>query len=93
MRAVLVPDLVETVVLAAHEQADFNGDGYDDLIIGVQNENAGGHAGAGAVHVLYGDAPPTRLSAAQQQFWHQNVSGMLDAVEPGDHFGGALGSV
>ena len=44
-----------------------------DLAIGVM-ESFGNIGSAGAVHVLYGDDPV--LSAAGNQFWHQNVAGI-----------------
>ena len=34
--------------------ADFNGDGIDDLVVGVPGENIGGTADAGVVDVIYG---------------------------------------
>jgi hypothetical protein len=43
---------------------------------------------AGAVNVLYGTADG--LSAIGNQFWTQNVAGILDASESGDQFGFAL---
>jgi hypothetical protein len=38
------------------QSADFNGDGFDDLAIGVPAEGVGGAALAGAVNILYGGA-------------------------------------
>jgi hypothetical protein len=38
------------------DQVDFNGDGFDDLAIGVPAEGVGGAALAGAVNILYGGA-------------------------------------
>jgi len=35
---------------------DFNGDGFDDLVIGVKHEKVNGKKKAGAVHVIYGSA-------------------------------------
>ena len=37
-------------------QVDFNGDGYDDLAVGVPGEDVDGQADAGVVQVLYGSA-------------------------------------
>ena len=36
------------------DRVDFNGDGFDDLAIGVPGEGVGGAALAGAVNILYG---------------------------------------
>ena len=65
-------------------QADFNGDGFGDLAIGVPGENSS----QGAVNVLYGSA--TGLVATNNQFWTQDSTGVLDIAEAGDAFGSAL---
>jgi disulfide bond formation protein DsbB len=67
---------------------DFNGDGFADLAVGVNGEDAGAIIDAGAVNVLYGSA--TGLSATGNQVWHQDSSGIRDAAEAGDQFGHAL---
>lgn len=64
---------------------DFDGDGYGDLAIGVPRENVAGTTNAGAVNVLYGSADG--LSAASDDFWHQNKSGVNDQVHRNDRFG------
>ena len=45
---------------AAASSGDFDGDGRDDLAVGVQSENVNGYTTAGAVHVIYGG--PSGLS-------------------------------
>jgi len=67
---------------------DFDGDGFDDLAIGVWRQSIGGVDLAGAVHVLYGSH--AGLRATNSQFWHQNRTGILGDAEYGDQFGGAL---
>ena len=69
---------------------DFNGDGFDDLVVGVPEEDIGNPTipTAGAVHVIYGSAGG--LSSVGDQFWHQNSSGILDTAEWFDGFGSAL---
>ena len=67
---------------------DFNGDGRDDLAIGVGSEDVGATVDAGVVHVLYGSA--AGLTATGSQYWHQNATGLADAVETDDRFGSAL---
>lgn len=73
---------------AAIAVGDFNGDGFDDLAIGVPYEDIGAIANAGAVSVLHGSAP--RLTSVGNQFWNQGASGVLDAAEAHDYFGAAL---
>jgi hypothetical protein len=67
---------------------DFDGDGYEDLAIGVLYENVGTVDQAGAVNVIYGSLDG--LTATGDQFWHQDVSGILDAAEASDYFGYSL---
>ncbi|HEX3035837.1 MAG TPA: FG-GAP repeat protein [Thermodesulfobacteriota bacterium] len=73
----------------ARVRADFNGDGYDDLAIGVDGENLGSISNAGGVNVIYGSA--NRLTSTGNQFWSQNSSGILDDAENEDRFGESLG--
>ena len=70
---------------------DFNGDGADDLAVGVPDEDLA-LIQAGAVHVIYG-TPGTGLDSAAalaDQFFHQNRSGIQEVVEASDNFGNAL---
>jgi hypothetical protein len=67
---------------------DFNGDGRDDLAIGVPEEAVGSINDAGAVNVIYGTS--TGLASTGDRIWHQNTSGIEDAAEAGDRFGSAL---
>jgi disulfide bond formation protein DsbB len=69
--------------------ADFNGDDYADLAVGVPEETLEGRFSAGAVNVLYGTS--TGLSAFGSQFWHQDIPELEgDGAEMGDRFGSAL---
>ncbi|MDP3767049.1 MAG: esterase, partial [Dehalococcoidia bacterium] len=54
---------------------DFNGDGADDLVVGVANEDLPGAPDAGAVNVIYGSSGG--LTSAGAQFWHQDIPGVL----------------
>ena len=67
---------------------DFDGDGRDDLAVGVRFEDLASGFDHGAVNVLYGS--PSGLTATGDQFWHQDSSGVLDPAEGGEFFGGAL---
>ncbi len=72
-------------VLAA---GDLDGDGYDDLAIGLPQEAHSTIVQAGAVYVTFGSA--AGIDLARRQFWSQDSTGISDSVESGDHFGGAL---
>jgi hypothetical protein len=67
---------------------DFDGDGYDDLSIGVPGDSEGGTFGAGGVQVLYGSADG--LTAVGAQYWSRADPAVRG--EPGtfDQFGEAL---
>ena len=67
---------------------DFNGDGFDDLAIGVPGETVNRKAGAGAAAVLFGS--DDKLTAEGNELWHQNIGDILDKCETGDRFGIAL---
>jgi hypothetical protein len=64
---------------------DFNGDGFDDLAVAAPGENYGSAVDAGVVHVIFGSA--NGLTAAGNVLLHQNVTGIHDVPESGDHFG------
>jgi hypothetical protein len=77
---------------------DFNNDGYQDMVVGVPNEDAqeitvvegsGSSIGDGAINVIYGTA--NGLSSSGNQMWQQggdsNIGGR---IEEGDQFGAAL---
>jgi len=79
---------------------DFNGDGLDDLAIGVPGQDVDGVLDAGAVDVLYGrivEIPvwfggptfrwPLGLSSYRSQEWHQNRPGIEGEAERGDRMG------
>ena len=65
---------------------DFRGDGAADLVIGVWQESLAPSGFEGAVNLLQG-RPAAGLSAAGDQLWSQNSSGVLDSAEFGDGFG------
>ncbi|MCP4407294.1 MAG: S8 family serine peptidase, partial [Gammaproteobacteria bacterium] len=67
---------------------DFNGDGFDDLAIGVPGESIGSLSGAGAVNVIYGSS--TGLKSAGDQLWHQNTVGIEGGAEAGDRLGASV---
>jgi len=73
---------------------DFNGDGRDDVAIGVPGKPLPPVGGfgfvnqAGAAAVIYGSN--SGLRGAGAQLWTQNSPGIVDASEAGDNFGFAL---
>ena len=70
--------------------ADFNGDGYADLAIGVPFEIIGTVVNAGAVNVLYGSSAGLSATTKPDQFWYQGSSSMGGVSRLGDLFGDAL---
>nr|MCU0780040.1 hypothetical protein [Akkermansiaceae bacterium] len=73
---------------ASLTSGDFNGDGRDDLAIGVPGAAVSGEDGAGSVHVVWGSA--TGLNLAGSEHFHQDSPGLADGAEAGDGFGSAL---
>jgi hypothetical protein len=75
---------------------DFDGDGRDDLAIGVPHEDFGTFAPVifgrdkGAVNVIYGSPAPHGLTAAGDQFWTQASPGIAGKAEKDDRFGMSL---
>ena len=68
--------------------ADFNGDGYADLAIGISGEDVGEIEDAGSVNVLNGSA--SGLTAENSQIWFQDQPGVEGTSEAGDYFGSSL---
>jgi hypothetical protein len=66
-------------------KVDFNGDGYDDLAIGVPGDAQASGRKGGAVEIMYGS--PTGLTTAGSQLWSQDSPGIAGVSEEGDHFG------
>ena len=72
---------------------DFNGDGKDDLAIGVPNESVDTIEGAGGVEVIYGSSSGlSATSPLADQFWTQNTADINDASETSDSFGRSVTS-
>ncbi|WP_103287176.1 FG-GAP repeat protein [Candidatus Nitrosocaldus islandicus] len=69
---------------------DFNGDGKDDLAVGVPFEDIGSITDAGAVNILYGSSSGLQASSPDDQIWHQDTSSVKDVAEIGDNFGYSL---
>jgi hypothetical protein len=67
---------------------DPNGDGFDDLAIGVRAEDLGSIMDAGGVEVVYGS--PDGLTDAANQFWTQDSPDILDQAELRDRWARTL---
>jgi hypothetical protein len=71
---------------------DFGNGFLADLAVGVPFQAVRGFAGAGAVHVIYGDNTTfiPALAALGNQFWTQETLNVEGGAEAGDQFGRAL---
>jgi len=75
---------------------DFNGDGIDDLVVGVPDENVGAVTDAGLIHVFpgrLGVGPDASREFDINQDSTSATDAILDAVEAGDRYGAALCAV
>ena len=69
---------------------DFNNDGFDDLVIGVSNEDFASVT-EGAANVIYGSVSGLHRNLSMpDQFWHQDVSGVIEVAANTDCFGATL---
>lgn len=68
---------------------DFNGDNFDDLAVGICNEDVGAAVDAGAVEIRYGSAAGLTHDGVRQ-FFHQSSGFPFSTAENNDHFGAAL---
>ena len=69
---------------------DFNGDGVDDLAVGIPGTTCAGYVNAGSVMVLLGRDDLDGLDATGVSYWNQTHAGVLDDCEANDRFGSAL---
>lgn len=76
--------------LAASAATDFNGDGKDDLAIGIVGEDLGSVSDAGAVEILYGDSPSLDPQVGDQFLTQGSLTGNTGYDGTGDSFGGSL---
>ncbi|WP_392871227.1 FG-GAP repeat protein [Streptomyces sp. LN499] len=69
---------------------DYDGNGFDDVLIGAPGATVSGAAGAGYVTVQYSSS--SGLSTTKKIILHQNTSGVPGGAEAGDRFGQAVAS-
>jgi hypothetical protein len=72
---------------AASIAGDFDGDGRDDLAIGVIGQEVGGDGFAGALHVIYGGQDGL---SRRDRIFTQDSAGIRERAEPGDQFAASL---
>jgi FG-GAP repeat protein len=68
---------------------DFDGDGVDDLAMGVSSEDIEGRVNVGAVNVVYGTRG-TGLNGVGDRFVHQGLEAIPGVPRRGDGFGDVL---
>ncbi|AVH57481.1 MULTISPECIES: integrin alpha [Streptomyces] len=73
---------------ANDRNTDFNGDGYDDVLVGAPGATVSGRTGAGLVTVQYGG--PKGMGTSNARVFSQNSTGVPGGAESGDGFGRAL---
>jgi hypothetical protein len=81
--------LAEGVAARPVRTADFNGDGRDDLAIGVSGDHVDGFSGAGSVLIVSGH-PNAGLDADDSRQFTQATPGLSDVPEMNDRFGEVL---
>ncbi|MFD1661857.1 FG-GAP repeat protein [Streptomyces caeni] len=71
---------------------DFDGDGVDDLVIGMRSEAIGSATGSGASMILFGNA--TGGITTKGALWiDQDTTGVPGTVAVADHFGWTVGAL
>ncbi|QNS05409.1 FG-GAP-like repeat-containing protein [Streptomyces xanthii] len=73
---------------ANDRNTDFNGDGYDDVLVGAPGATVGGHTGAGLVTVQYGGSGG--MGTTRSAVFSQDTTGVPGGAETGDAFGQAV---
>ncbi|MFJ3285096.1 FG-GAP repeat protein [Streptomyces sp. NPDC086669] len=81
---------------AVDRNSDFDGDGYDDVLIGAPTGTDGSRKNSGYVTVQYGGKGGIGTAAgarkARTAVFGQNTYGVPGSAESGDGFGAAVGS-
>lgn len=69
---------------------DFDGDGFDDLAIGLPRRTAASTIGAGVVCILHGSATPFTAASVRTQFLHHGLPGIAGTAQTSGGFGESL---
>ena len=69
-------------------EADINGDGYDDVIVGAPGEDVGSLTDAGAFHVLLGSSSGAKTIGSK--LYTQDTKDVPGTAEAGDAFGASI---
>ena len=79
----------------ALDMGDFDNDGFDDLVVGVPDEDhedlGPDQDDAGTVNIFRGG--PGGLAADGHQFWDQDSAGILDSTGTSNQFGFAVAGI
>ncbi|GAA3802818.1 FG-GAP-like repeat-containing protein [Streptomyces phyllanthi] len=73
---------------ASDRNSDFNGDGYEDVLVGAPGATVSGKKGAGLVTVQYGSS--SGIGTSRVARFSQSTAGVAGAAEVGDGFGKAV---
>ncbi|MFD4631558.1 esterase [Streptomyces sp. NPDC058284] len=73
---------------ADDRNSDFNGDGYEDILVGAPGATVSGAKGAGLVTVQYGSTGG--IGTTNVARFSQSTGGVSGAAEAGDNFGKAV---
>ncbi len=83
------PGTIVKTTCSGNASGDFNGDGRDDLAVGIPGQAVGTNGNAGAVQVIYGSLTVGLIDAGKQLFT-QGANSVDGAGEAGDEFGACL---
>ncbi|MBL4684922.1 MAG: FG-GAP repeat protein [Nannocystaceae bacterium] len=73
---------------AALAVGDFDGDGFDDLLVSAPGADDAGPSDSGVLHVIYGSSGG--LTTVGDQVFHQNTTGIGGVAEANDQLGDVL---
>ncbi|MFI8092900.1 FG-GAP repeat protein [Streptomyces sp. NPDC086080] len=82
----------EDYFASALAAGDFNGDGVDDLVVGMRSEAVGSATGSGASMILFGNT--TGGITTKGALWvDQDTEGVPGTMATDDHFGWTVGAL